>query len=136
MQETWETLVKSLGQKDPLEESMATHCSILAWKIPETKEPGGLQSMRSQRVGNDWATKQQQHSPSCCIWGLNTGTQPWLVLLEPGEVGRSDQWSSLSLYLVPPATPSLFPSEISSPTHEIPTLLPVILGIWLPLEQR
>lgn len=55
---------------------------------------------------------------------------------EAGEVGRSDQWSSLSLYLVPPATPSLFPSEISSPTHEIPTLLPVILGIWLPLEQR
>ena len=36
MQETWETLVKSLGQKDPLEESMATHCSILAWRIPGT----------------------------------------------------------------------------------------------------
>ena len=42
MQETW---LQSLGQEDPLEEEMATHPSILAWKIPWTKEPGGLQSM-------------------------------------------------------------------------------------------
>ena len=43
--------VKFLGQEDPLEEELATHSSILAWKIPWTKEPGRLQSMRSQRVG-------------------------------------------------------------------------------------
>ena len=48
MQETW---VLSLGQKDPLEESMATHSSILAWGIPWTEEPGGLQSMGLQSVG-------------------------------------------------------------------------------------
>ena len=47
MQETW---VQSLGQKDPLEEEMATHFSILAWRIPWTEEPGGQQSMGSQRV--------------------------------------------------------------------------------------
>ena len=41
--------VQSLGQEDPLEEEMATHCSLLAWKIPWTEEPGGLQSMRSQK---------------------------------------------------------------------------------------
>ena len=41
------------GQKDPLEEEMAPHSSILAWKIPWTEEPGGLQSMGSQRVGHD-----------------------------------------------------------------------------------
>ena len=47
MQETW---VRSLGQEDPLEESMASHSSILAWRIPWTEEPSGLQSLRSQRV--------------------------------------------------------------------------------------
>ena len=50
MQETW---VQSLGQEDPLEEGMATHPSILAWRIPWTEEPGGPQSMRLQRVGHD-----------------------------------------------------------------------------------
>ena len=53
MQGTW---VQSLGWKDPLEEGMATHSSILAWRIPWTKEPGGLQSMGSQRVRRDSAT--------------------------------------------------------------------------------
>ena len=41
------------GQEDPLEEGMATHASILAWRIPWTEEPGGLQSVGSQRVGHD-----------------------------------------------------------------------------------
>ena len=50
MQETW---VQSLGQEDLLEKEMATHSSILAWKIPRREKPGGLQSMRSQRVGQD-----------------------------------------------------------------------------------
>ena len=54
MQETW---VWSLGWEDPLEEGMATHSSILAWRIPWTEEPGGLQSIGLQRVGHDWATK-------------------------------------------------------------------------------
>ena len=42
--------VRSLGQEDPMEEGMATHSSILAWRIPWTEEPGGLQSIESQRV--------------------------------------------------------------------------------------
>ena len=50
MQETW---VPSLGQEDTLEEGMATHFSILAWRIPWTEEAGGLQSVGSQRVGHD-----------------------------------------------------------------------------------
>ena len=45
--------VRSLGQEDPLEKGMATQSSILAWRIPWTEEPGGLQSMGSQRVGHD-----------------------------------------------------------------------------------
>ena len=53
MQETW---VRFLGLEDPLEKEMATHSSILAWKIPWTEEPGGLQSMGSQRVGHESGT--------------------------------------------------------------------------------
>ena len=56
IQETW---VQSLGQKDPLEKEVATHSSILAWRIPWTEQPGRLQSMGSQRVGHDWATNTQ-----------------------------------------------------------------------------
>ena len=48
----WETRVQSLGSEDPLEEGMATHSSILAWRIPWTEKPGELQSMRLQRVGH------------------------------------------------------------------------------------
>ena len=48
-----ETKVLSLGREDTLEKEMATHSSILAWRIPWTEEPGGLQSVRSQRVGHD-----------------------------------------------------------------------------------
>ena len=50
IQKTW---VRSLGREDPLEKEMATHSSILAWRIPRMEEPGGLQSMGSQRVGHD-----------------------------------------------------------------------------------
>ena len=53
MQETQETRVQSLGQEDPLEKEMATHSNILAWEIPWTEEPVGLQSTGSQRVGHD-----------------------------------------------------------------------------------
>ena len=67
----WETRIRSLGWEDLLQKEMATHSSILAWKIPWTKEPGGLQSMGSQRVGHDWATSlslslENQSIPS--VW--------------------------------------------------------------------
>ena len=53
VQETW---VRSLTQEDPLEKEMATHSRIIAWKIPRTEEPGGVQSMGLQRVGHNCAT--------------------------------------------------------------------------------
>ena len=53
MQETPETWVRSLSGEDPLEEGMATHSSILAWRIPWTEEPGGLESIGSKRAGHD-----------------------------------------------------------------------------------
>ena len=52
-----ESRVRSLGREDPLEKGMATHSSILAWRIPWTEEPDGLQSMGSQRVGHDCVIK-------------------------------------------------------------------------------
>ena len=66
MQETW---VLSLSREDPLEEGMATHSSILAWRIPWTEEPGRLQSIGSQRVGHDRATNTHHDSvDSCYSW--------------------------------------------------------------------
>ena len=57
LQVTQEMWVQSLGEKDPLEKDMATHSSILAWKIPWTEEPGGIQSMGLPRVRHDLVTE-------------------------------------------------------------------------------
>ena len=59
MPETW---VQSLGREDSLEKGMATHSSILAWRIPWTEEPGRLQSMESQRIRHDWATNTRTYT--------------------------------------------------------------------------
>ena len=60
MQETQETQVWSLGREDPLAEEMATHFSIIAWEIPQTEEPGGLQSMGLQRT--KWLNNNSNNS--------------------------------------------------------------------------
>ena len=60
-----ETQVQSLGQEDPLEKGIATHSSILAWRIPWTEEPGGLQSMGSQRVRHDCVTNTLAYQQKC-----------------------------------------------------------------------
>ena len=67
-----ETRVQSLSWEDPLEKRMATHSSVPAWEIPWTEELGRLQSVRSQRVEHDLATKQQdatQNDPECMLLG-------------------------------------------------------------------
>ena len=64
MQETQETWIRSLDWEDPLEKEMATHSSTLAWKTPCTEEPGGLQSMGSQRLRHDGVTEHTHtHTP-------------------------------------------------------------------------
>ena len=66
-----ETQVWSLGGEDLLEKGMATHSSVLAWRIPWTEEPGGLQFMGPQRVGHDWAqATTSQHISLSCIWNV------------------------------------------------------------------
>ena len=67
IQGTW---VRSLGQEDPLEKEMETPSSILGWRIPGTEEPGGLQSMGSQRAGHDVETKPPPPPP--------LGRLPWV----------------------------------------------------------
>ena len=104
----WETWVWSLGWEDPLEEGMATHSSILAWRIPWTEEPAGLKSMRSQRVRHDWATRHNTASDAsskesaCQI--LYTGDAEDMGLI-PGSgrspgigTGNSLQYSCLEYY--------------------------------------
>ena len=88
MQEMQEMQVQSLSRKDPLEKERANHCSILAWRIPWTEEPGGLQSMSSQRVGHDWA----------CIRASSVGS---LVLI-------SCYWWHMRLSYMSTINPGLF----------------------------
>ena len=77
MQMTRETWIPFLGRKDPLEKEMATCSSILAWEIPWREEPGGLQSMGSERLGDDLAAKQQELINRCskvAEYKINTET--------------------------------------------------------------
>ena len=69
-----ETGVQSLGWENSLEKEMATHSSILAWRIPRTEEPGGLQSMGLQRVGHNWATSLSLHQELCSWRALVMGS--------------------------------------------------------------
>ena len=69
-----------LGQEDPLEKEMATYSSILAWKIPWTEEPGGLQSMGLQRVGHDVVTKQQHSLARLnAAWNFQVKVGNWAI---------------------------------------------------------
>ena len=92
MQETW---VQSLGWEDPLEEGMATHSSILDWRIPWTEEPGGLLSMRSQI----WTSlsDQAQHNKCLAAWRISAafirGKRPVIPSVWPSAWLSYGQWS-------------------------------------------
>ena len=74
-----------MGQEDLLEKGMATHSSILAWRIPQTEEPGGLQSMGPQRVGHDLATehREKEYVPSFEIFSMMLETRRILATTGP-----------------------------------------------------
>ena len=76
MQETW---VQSLGQEYPLKKGMATHSRSHAWRIPWTEEPGGLQSMGSQRAGHDWVTNTHFHILGLLLLNHNMKFFKWLI---------------------------------------------------------
>ena len=90
----WETWVQYLGQEDPLEKEMATHSSILAWRIPWTEEHGGLQSMGSQRVGLDWATSLSLFTPSISHWTWAAAGRG-MVFSSQGNPKRDGGWRLL-----------------------------------------
>ena len=81
-----ETSVWSVGQEDPLEEGMATHSSVLAWRIAWTEESGGLQSMGSKRVRHDWAHRHTNVDYWCAGYYVshyfNTFEIHWTTLLQ------------------------------------------------------
>ena len=89
-QETW---VRSLGWEDPLEEEMATHSSILAWRVPRMEESGGLQSTGSQRVRHDWSDSARMYA-QIGISGLSRNFPPtriWKQAHHPHESGGEEQ---------------------------------------------
>ena len=87
LQETW---VQSLGWKDPLEEGMATHSSLLAWRIPWTEEPGRLQSMGSQRVRYDWSNLACTHAGDINVYMHLSSVHG--VLVGDGGHRRKMEW--------------------------------------------
>ena len=104
-----ETQVRSLGQEDPLEEDMATHSSVLDWRILWTEEPGRLQSLGSQRVEHDLATKQQWPISNVVIvsgaWqrdsAIHTHVSVFLQTLLPSRLPHNTEQSFLFYTVCP-----------------------------------
>ena len=92
-----ETQVQSLGREDPLEEEMATHSRILAWRIPWTEEPGGLQSVGLQRVRNDWVTNTTLLNRAS--WSKVNPGGLWSILTWPFQMTRQPQKTTCSVDL-------------------------------------
>ena len=117
MQEIQEMWVWSLGREDPVEKEMATHSSILAYKIPQTEEPGGLQSLGLQRVEHDWARTTLELTLNC----------PWFFVLS-SWTGLADNEST-----VPPQIMVLqcCPADLSSIWSLLFTFL---RGLWFSQE--
>ena len=97
----WEPQVRSLGWEDPLGKGMATHSSVLAWRIPKTEEPGGLQSMGLLRVGTGWATNAYLLTSSQKSYGhiphpgphIESAMRPQLIQLILKPVPWTMAWS-------------------------------------------
>ena len=114
MQETPELRIRSLGREDPMEVGMATYSSVLAWRIPWTEEPGGLQTMGSQRAGPDCSDSASKHAGTVLkglLWCLKVKNPPANVtdsgsIPEPGRSpgkgsGNPPQYSCLGSPMEP-----------------------------------
>ena len=122
--------VWSLGQADPLEEEMATHSSILAWRIPWTKEPGGIQSIGLKRIWHDWATehthtmcKIYMYLLVCCMLSHFSHTWLFVILWTVARqvplsmrFSRQESWSGLpGLPSGDLPNPGIKPASLASP---------------------
>ena len=129
MQEPQEMQVQSLGWEDPLEVGKATHPSILAWRIPWTEEPGGLQSMWSQRIGHDWSNLAQTHRQKTNKNKSDTyNTNLFTLNLPPPPAPPRKTSRTTGLY-------SLFPihhlhsTELPLPRSATPLMVPNLISI-------
>ena len=125
--ETQETWARSLGQEDPLEKEVATHSSILAWRIPWTEEPGGLQSMESHRARHDWATHTHTHTLSLSLsLSLHLSPSP-LPFYLPWSFLREACWASV------PGVAESDMTDSHTPTPFLPPMIILELLLWWPL---
>ena len=85
-----------LGQRDPLQKGIATHSSILAWRIPRTEDPDWLQRVGLQRVGHDWATKHPPTHIFIPVKQKQVSSWPWPWILEPTK--QNKRWSPRPSY--------------------------------------
>ena len=116
-----ESCVRSLGWEDPLEKEMATHSSILTWRIPWTEKPGRIKSMGSQRVGHDWVN-EQQHGCLCAqlLSHVRHFAVPWTVARQaprPWDFSIQEYWNRLQS-----------PSSGDLPHPEIKPMSPALAG--------
>ena len=120
MQETW---VRSLVWEDPLENGMAIHSSILAWRIPRTEEPGRLQSVGSQRVGHGWVTNTASRAASCSwlssVVSLCTDSELWILSVASGLCSSG------------PCPPLLLPPVSSARSSCASVRTPVLFLNWV-----
>ena len=124
MQETW---VWSLGQEDPLEKEMATHSRILAWRIPWTEAPGGLQSKGSQRVGHDWVTKHAKFQIGIEYGGKQIGH----VRLEASEAIHTVVQLPSRVWHLDPGSKQRHSVSTTPRSPVAPPILGIpLLGVW------
>ena len=119
----WETRVQPLGQEDLLEKEMATHYSILAWKIPWMEEPGWLQSMGSKRVRHDWATSVQFSSVQL-LSRVRLFATPWTEARQ-ASVSITNTQSLLKLISIKSVMPSIY-LILWRPLLLLPSIFPSI----------
>ena len=96
MQETW---VRPLGQEDPLEKEMTTQSSTLAWEFPWTEEPGGLQSMGSQKVRHDWVTNTFTFRQVVCLKNCEMRREEVSKITGPVKVWKFTSDYTTDVYL-------------------------------------
>ena len=114
-QETW---VWSVGREDPLKKRMATHSSVLAWRFPWTKKPGGLQFMGSQRVRHGWATNTFSYKDPLGEGSPNPGPQTGTSLRPPGTGPHRRESEDSSVFA---AIPHRLHFCLNSVSWQIPT---------------
>ena len=127
MQGSW---IWSLGQKDPLEKGMVIYYSILPWRIPWTEEPGGFESMESQKVGQDWAQHTHTHTRVIEEGGLWSLEQRWGGRNGHAKPRRWCEYSTVSWRFTHKSMEKKSRVEKRGRAHVLDELIPCSKGIF------